>query len=115
MRRRRGQRLKSREEYYGDLRLQWLFASSWLIGLIAVAYWFNEMSLVIQILLGAVICFTAPFPVGELFYSYRRYSEERRRDNERQKSGDDEPWALQPRCLLSQLLRCHRQRQQALG
>jgi hypothetical protein len=78
----KGARLRSRRKHYIALAALWLYTLLWLIGLGAYAYWFQQLSALLKILLLAPLVLGTP-ALSDLFYPYGKYQWEWQRDNER--------------------------------
>ncbi len=77
----KGTRFRSRIEHYLALAALWLYTLLWLAGLGAYAYWYREMSLLLKAALLVPLIIGIP-ALSDLFYSYRKYEAEWRRENE---------------------------------
>lgn len=88
----RGTRLRSKRSHYTMSAGLWLYTFLWLAGLGANAYWYRHLGLIYKALLLITLVIGTP-AVQDLLYSYSKYEEEWRRDNEQDSVQAEEPEA----------------------
>jgi len=88
----KGANLRSKKQHYTVMAGLWIYTVLWLSGLGALVYWRPNLPLMVEVVLFVLLIFTTP-DLRELFYSYSKYEQEWRRDNERDDLQNEGPEA----------------------